>query len=203
MSRRGQTSTMFGILEHISSRRAELFRALRSVLSTSPRLHYRMKCCTYQYGVILGSQHSKGAQRHGRVMSGETLGSYSWVSRKTGIYNRPMLTHPSLKSSWSLGTIKPSVALGMIRELRYHGHDPGTSMGNKTQVKGSMGNFPAFILFGSGQLGHLGEESFESAQFISLEERNGQTNGQCFQADTHRIQLLKIGNGEVCHSYSV
>src|SRR5437588_12475648 len=129
---------------------AELFRGLRSILSSGSRLHYRMECRTHQHRVILGSQHSKGAQRHGRVMTGETLGSYSWVSRKTGIYNCLMLTHPSLKSSWGLSTIEPSVALGMIRELRYHGHDTGTSMGNKTKVKGPMGNFPAFILFGGG-----------------------------------------------------
>src|SRR5260370_7797140 len=96
-----------------------------------------------------------------------------------------MFTHPSLKSSWGLSTIEPSVALGMIRELRYHGHDTGASMGNKTQVKGSMGNFPAFILFGSGQPGHLGEESFEPAQFIYLEERNVQTNVQGSQTVSH------------------
>src|SRR5712692_8231628 len=165
------------------SGQAELFRVLRSVLSTSPRLHYRMECRTHQHGVILGSQHSKGAQRHGRVMAGETLGSYSRVSRKTGIYNCLMLTHPSLKSSWGLSAIEPPVALGMIRELRYHGYDTGTSMRNKTQVKGPVGNFPAFILFGSGQPGHLGEVSFELAHFICLKERNGQTNGQRFQAD--------------------
>src|SRR5579864_2100540 len=106
---------------------AELFRVLRSVLSTSPRLHHRMECRTHQHGVILGSQHSKGAQRHGRVMAGETLGSQSWVSCKTGIDNCLMFTHPSLKSLWGLSTIEASVALGMIRELRYHGHDTGTS----------------------------------------------------------------------------
>src|SRR5437868_2275395 len=50
----------------------------------------------------------------------------------------------------------------LFRELRYHGHDTGTSMGNKAEVKGPMGNFPAFILFGGGQLGHLGEEAFKS-----------------------------------------
>jgi hypothetical protein len=83
-------------------------------------------------------------------MAGKTLGSSSRVARETGIYNGPMLTHPSLKSSWGLSTIEPPVALGMIRELRYHGHDTGTSMGNKTEVKGPMGHFPAFILFGSG-----------------------------------------------------
>ena len=114
-----------------------------------------------------------------------------------------MLTHPPLISSWGLNTIEPSVALGMIRELRHHGHDTGTSMGNKAQVKGPMGNFPAFILFGSGQPGHLGEESFEPAQFICLEERNGQTNGQCFQTDAHRIQLLEIGKGETGHTDTV
>src|SRR5713101_3854951 len=129
---------------------AELFRVLRSVLSTSPRLHDSKECRTHQHGVILGSQHSKGAQRHGRVMTGETLGSYSRVSRKTGIDNCLMFTHPSLKSSWGLSTIEAPVALGMIRELRYHGHDTSTSMGNKTQVKGPMGNFPAFKLFRGG-----------------------------------------------------
>src|SRR5712692_5292854 len=165
------------------SGQAELFRVLRSVLSTSPRLHYRIECCTHQHGVMLGSQHSKGAQRHGRVMAGETLGSYSRVSRKTGIDNCLMFTHPSLKSSWGLSTIEPSVALGMIRELRYHSHDTITSMGNKTKVKGPMWNFPAFILFRGGQPGHLGEESSELTQFICLKERNGQTNGQRFQAD--------------------
>src|SRR6266849_5170555 len=113
------------------SGQAELFRVLRSVLSTSPRLHYRMECRTHQHGVILGSQHSKGAQRHGRVMAGETLGSRSRVSRKTGIDNCLMFTHPSLKSSWGFSAIEPSVALGMIRELRYHSHDKITSMGNK------------------------------------------------------------------------
>src|SRR6266576_3260101 len=159
-----------------------------------------MECCTYQHGVILGSQHSKGAQRHGRVMTGETLGSYSWVSRKTGIYNCLMLTHPPLRSSWGLNTIEPSVALGMIRELRYHGHDTGTSMGHKTKVKGPMRNFPAFILFGSGQFGHLAKVPLEPAQFICPEERNSQTNGQRFQTDAHHIQLLKIRNREVCHA---
>src|SRR6266481_1962720 len=136
-------------------------------------------------------------------MTDETFGSQSWVSRKTGIYNCLMFTHPSLKSSWGLITIEPPVALGMIRELRYHGHDTGPRMVNKTQVKGPMGKFPAFILFGGGQPGHLGEESFEPAQFICLEERNGQTNGQRFQTDAHRIQLLKISNREVCHSDAV
>ena len=102
---------------------AELFRVLRSILSTCPRLHYRMECCTYQHGVILRSQHSKGAQRYGRVMTGETLGSQSWVSCKTGIDNCLVFTHPSLKSSWGLSAIEVPVALGMIRELRYHGHD--------------------------------------------------------------------------------
>ena len=136
-------------------------------------------------------------------MTGEPLGSQFRVSRKTGIHNCLVLTHPSLRSSWSLGTIEPPVALGMIRELRYHSHDTGTSMGNKAQVKGPVGNFPAFILFRGGQPGHLGEESFEPAQFICLEERNGQTNGQCFQANAHRIQLLKIRNREVCHSDAV
>src|SRR5712691_7922904 len=136
-------------------------------------------------------------------MTGETLGSQSWISRKTGIDNCPMLTHPSLKSSWGLSTIEPSVALGMIRELRYHGHDTSPSMGNKAKVKGPVGNFPAFILFGGGQSGHLGEESFEPTQVISLQERNGQTNGQRFQTDAHRIQLLKIRNREVCHSDAV
>src|SRR6266699_6187123 len=136
-------------------------------------------------------------------MTGETLSSYSRVSRKTGIDNCLVFTHPSLRSSWGLGTIEPSVALGMIRELCYHSHDTGTSMGNKTQVKGPMGNFPAFIFFRGGQSGHLGEEPFEPAQLICLEERNGQTNGQRFQTDAHRIQLLKIGDGEVCHSDAV
>src|SRR5204863_8217167 len=101
-----------------------------------------------------------------------------------------MFTHPSLKSSWGLNTIEATVALGMIRELRYHGHDTGTSMGHKTQVKGPVGNFPAFILLGSRQPGHLGEESFEPAQFIYLEERNGKKNGQCLQADANRIHML-------------
>src|SRR5947207_1398700 len=123
---------MFGIPEHISSGRAELFRVLCSVLSISPRLHYRMESRTHQHGVILGSQHSKGAQRHGRVMTSETLGSLSRVSPKTGIDTCLMFTHPPLKSSWGLSTIEPSVTLGMIRELRYHGYDTGTSLGNKT-----------------------------------------------------------------------
>jgi len=83
-------------------------------------------------------------------MAGETLGSSCWVAGKTGFYNGPMLSHSLLKSSWSLSTIELPVALSMIRELRYRGHDPSTSIGNKTEVKGSMGNFPAFILFGSG-----------------------------------------------------
>src|SRR2546429_9163790 len=101
-----------------------------------------------------------------------------------------MLTHPSLRSSWGLRTIEPSVALGMIRELRYHSHDTGTSMGNKAQVKGPVGNFPAFILFRGGQPGHLGEESFEPTQFICLEESHGQTNVQFLQSTVHGIQLL-------------
>src|SRR6266699_3749222 len=117
--------TMTGKRAKVMREQAELFRVLRSVLSISPHLHYRMKCRTHQHGVILGSQHSKGAQRYGRVMTGETL--------------------------------------GRIRELRYHGHDTGTSIGHKTKVKGPMRNFPAFILFGGGQPGHLGEVPLELA----------------------------------------
>src|SRR5579859_1682038 len=106
-------------------------------------------------------------------MTGETLGRSFRVSRQAGIYNGPMLTHPSLKRSWGLSTIEASVALGMIRELRYHRHNTATSMGNKTKMKGPMRNFPAFIFFGSWQPSHLGKESFEAAQIICLEERNG------------------------------
>src|SRR5438105_15443516 len=99
-------------------------------------------------------------------MTGEAFCSQPWVSRKTGIYNCPVLSHASLKSSWGLSAIESPVALGMIRELRYHGHDTSTCMGNQTKVKGPVGKFPAFVLFGSGQLGHLSKESFEQGQLI-------------------------------------
>ncbi len=78
-------------------------------------------------------------------MPGEALGSRSGVSRKTGIQNRLVLTHPLLKGPWGLSNIEPPVALSMIRELRQHSHNTSTGMGDKTKVKGPMGNFPAFI----------------------------------------------------------
>src|SRR5260370_6219145 len=52
-----------------------LFRVFRAVLSTSPHLHDRMECRTHQHRVILGSQNRNRAQRHGRVMTAERLGS--------------------------------------------------------------------------------------------------------------------------------
>src|SRR6266568_4388345 len=133
-------------------------------------------------------------------MAGETFGSQIWISRNTGICNGLMFTHPPLMHSWSLGTIEASIALGMIRELGYQGHNTGTSIGNKTHMEKSVRNLPAFVLFGSRQPGHLGKAEFEHLQAISLEDRNSQTNGQGLQRDTCGIQLLKIRNGEVCHA---
>jgi hypothetical protein len=44
---------------------AELFRVLRPVLASSPRLYDRMERRAHQHRVILWSQHSKGAKRYG------------------------------------------------------------------------------------------------------------------------------------------
>src|SRR5213082_3579087 len=118
-------------------------------------------------------------------MTGETRSRRCRVSRKTGIQNRLVFTHPSLKGMGSLRTIEASIALGMIGQLGRHFHDTGTGMGDQTEVKGPMENFPALIRFGSTQFSHLGEQPFESVQLSSLEARNSQTNGQRFQTDAH------------------